>query len=155
MNITDVEYIKELARILNDSGLSKIYAAHGGAKVVLEKSAEPQIIPAAITQPAAAGQLTRACAETEKPPVSDEVINFNSLFEVKSPIVGVFYSSPSPDAEPFVGIGDTVKKGDVLCVIEAMKLLNEITAERDGKIVDICVRNGDVAEFGQVLFKMQ
>ena len=155
MNITDVEYIKELARILNENGLNKVDVALGEAKIVLEKAAEPQLIPTAVTQPAIAGQLTEARAETEKPPVSDEVINFNSLFEVKSPIVGVFYSSPSPDAEPFVGIGDTVKKGDVLCVIEAMKLLNEITAERDGKIVDICVRNGDVAEFGQVLFKMQ
>ncbi|MDR0490721.1 MAG: acetyl-CoA carboxylase, biotin carboxyl carrier protein, partial [Oscillospiraceae bacterium] len=59
-----------------------------------------------------------------------------------------------PDSEAFVSIGSKVKKGDVLCIIEAMKLMNEITAEQDGEIVDICAKNGDIAEFGQVLFKM-
>lgn len=75
--------------------------------------------------------------------------------EVKSPMVGVFYNVPYPEAEPFVRIGDTVKKGDVLCLLEAMKLMNEIQAEKDGKITDICVKNGDVVEFGQTLFKFE
>ena len=74
--------------------------------------------------------------------------------DIKSPMVGVYYSSPSPEADPFVRIGDMVKKGDVLCILEAMKLMNEITAEQDGKIADICAKNGDVVEFGQVLFKV-
>ena len=78
---------------------------------------------------------------------------FEASEEIKAPIVGVFYSAPSPEADPFVRIGDTVKKGDVLCILEAMKSMNEITAEHDGKIIDICVQNGDVVEFGQVLFK--
>ncbi len=69
-------------------------------------------------------------------------------------MVGVFYSSPSPEAEPFVKVGSKVKKGDVLCIIEAMKLLNEINADTDGEIVDICVNNGDVVEYGQPLFKI-
>ena len=77
-----------------------------------------------------------------------------SPVEVKSPIVGVFYSAHSPDAEPFVSIGAPVKKGDVLCIIETMKLLNEITADRDGMIADVCLKNGDVVEYGQVLFKL-
>ena len=81
--------------------------------------------------------------------------SFATSEEVKAPIVGVFYSAPSPEADPFVRIGDTVKKGDVLCILEAMKSMNEITAEHDGKIVDICVQNGDVMEFGQVLFKIE
>ena len=75
--------------------------------------------------------------------------------EVKSPMVGVFYSAPSPESDPFVHIGNTVKKGDVLCILEAMKLMNEIQAEQDGEIVDICAKNGDVVEFGQVLFKIK
>ena len=73
---------------------------------------------------------------------------------VKAPIVGVFYAAPSPDAEPFVKVGDTVKKGDLICIIEAMKFMNEITAEQDGTISEICVKNGDLVEFGQVIFKM-
>ena len=81
-------------------------------------------------------------------------VDFNNLIEVKSPLVGVYYAAPSPDAETFVSIGSKVKKGDVLCIIETMKLMNEIMAEQDGEIVDICVKNGDIAEFGQVLFKM-
>jgi acetyl-CoA carboxylase biotin carboxyl carrier protein len=76
-------------------------------------------------------------------------------FEVKSPMVGVFFNAPSPDAEPFVRIGDSVKKGDVLCILEAMKLMNEIPAEIEGTVTDICVKNGDVVEFGQVLFKIE
>jgi len=83
-----------------------------------------------------------------------QAIDFNRLTEVTSPLVGVFYSSPSPEAEPFVSIGTKVTRGTVLCLIETMKLMNEIVAEADGEIVDICVKNGDIAEFGQVLFKM-
>ena len=68
--------------------------------------------------------------------------------------VGVFYASPSPTDPPFVTVGSKVKKGDVLCIIEAMKLMNEITAEEDGEIIDICATNGSVVEYGQILFKM-
>ena len=66
----------------------------------------------------------------------------------------MFYAAPSPGAEPFVRVGSRVKKGDVLCIVEAMKLMNEIQAERDGEIVDICAHDGDVVEFGQTLFKL-
>ncbi len=69
-------------------------------------------------------------------------------------MVGVFYEAPSPEAEPFVKVGSKVKKGDVLCVVEAMKLLNEITADADGEIVDVCVENGQLVEYGQVLYKI-
>ena len=75
--------------------------------------------------------------------------------EIKSPMVGVFYTSPSPDAEPYVSVGSKVKKGDVICIIEAMKLMNEITADKDGEIAEICVDNGQVVEFSQVLFRMK
>ncbi len=75
--------------------------------------------------------------------------------EIKSPMVGVFYTSPSPDAEPYVTVGSKVKKGDVVCIIEAMKLMNEITADKDGEIAEICVDNGQVVEFSQVLFRMK
>ena len=72
-----------------------------------------------------------------------------------SPLVGTFYNSSSPDAEPFVKVGDTVKKGQTLGIIEAMKLMNEITAEEDGEIAEVCVQNGQVVEFGQPLFRLR
>lgn len=71
---------------------------------------------------------------------------------VKSPMVGVFYRASSPEAEPFVSVGQQVKKGQVLCIIEAMKLMNEISAERDGQITQVCVKDGDIVEYGQPLF---
>ena len=74
---------------------------------------------------------------------------------VTSPIVGVFYAAPAENAEPFVSVGDRVSKGTTLCIIEAMKLMNEITADEDGVIVEICVRNGQVVEYGTELFRLQ
>jgi len=145
MSITDIEYIRQVARLLNDSGLTKIDISEANAKITLEKTENI----AAVVQKADYIPSSTA-AETG----SEEVINFNSLIEVTSPIVGVYYAAPSPEAEPFVSIGDMIKKGDVLCIIEAMKLINEITAEQDGKIVDICLKNEEVVEFGQVLFKL-
>ena len=78
-----------------------------------------------------------------------------SITTIKSPIVGVFFSSPSPDNPPFVSIGSHVKKGDVVCIIEAMKLMNEVVADQEGEIMDVCIKNGDIAEYGQVLFKVK
>lgn len=104
-----------------------------------------QAVPAAALQP-----VVPAPAAS----VPDGGVDFNALSEFKSPMVGVFYAAPGPDQAPFVEVGKRVKKGDVLCIIEAMKLMNEITAEQDGEIVDICVSDGDVVEYGQTLFKI-
>ena len=71
---------------------------------------------------------------------------------IESPMVGVFYAAPSPDSEPYVSVGSTVNKGDVVCIIEAMKLMNEVTSEKSGVITEICVENGQVVEYGQPLF---
>ena len=84
----------------------------------------------------------------------DKGTDFNDLQEIKSPMVGVFYEAPAEGAAPFVKVGDKVKKGDVLCIVEAMKLMNEIVSDCDGEILDICVKNGDVVEYGQTLFKI-
>ncbi|MDP4152034.1 MAG: acetyl-CoA carboxylase biotin carboxyl carrier protein [Bacillota bacterium] len=77
------------------------------------------------------------------------------LISVTSPIVGTFYSAPSPDVEPFISVGDTVKKGSRLCIIEAMKLMNEIEAEQDGIVTEICIQNGEMVEFGEVLIRLK
>lgn len=75
--------------------------------------------------------------------------------EIKSPMVGTFYSKPSPDKEEFVKVGDKVKKGQVVCIIEAMKLMNEIEAEVDGEVVEVCLNDGDAVEYGKPLFKLK
>ncbi len=75
--------------------------------------------------------------------------------EIKSPMLGVYYTAPAPDAEVFVKVGDRVKKGQVLCIIEAMKLMNEILAEKEGEVAEICVENGQIVEFAQVMFKLK
>ena len=140
MNIKEVA---ELAEILNSGNLTVVEVVEGETKIRLERRVSAGQLQQSAFAPVVAGVKT------------DEVpVNFNNLTEIKSPIVGVFYSRPSPDAEPFVGIGDRVKKGDTVCIVEAMKMMNEITAEAEGEIVDICVKDGDIAEFGQVLFKM-
>ncbi|MCL1846104.1 MAG: acetyl-CoA carboxylase, biotin carboxyl carrier protein [Defluviitaleaceae bacterium] len=151
MKITDMKYLKSTAEILTTNGLSRIEICEAEAKIILERK---------ICDSVQAIQAAPVVTVTENSPMlaavqNDEIIDFNSMTEVVSPIVGVFYSAASPEAEPFVTIGSTVKEGDTLCVIEAMKCFNEIPAPQAGKIVDICLKNGDVAEFGQVLFKMQ
>jgi len=156
----NLENVKALADVLNAKGLSAIEVGEGDNRIRIEKEAivssvalpanAPKQEPAA---PAEAATVVSTVSDTSGQ-TSSQSVDFNHLIEVKSPLVGVYYAAPSPDAETFVSIGSKVKKGDVLCIIETMKLMNEIPAEQDGEIVDICIKNGDIAEFGQVLFKM-
>lgn len=85
---------------------------------------------------------------------SEGVVDFNRLSDIKSPMVGIFYTASSPDVPPFVSRGSKVKKGDTLCIIEAMKLMNEVVAEVDGEIVEVVAKNGELVEFGQILFRI-
>lgn len=154
----NLEEIRALAEILNDTGLTTIEVTEGETNIRLVKeSPVPACVPAApmpIPAVMPAAPAASAAAPAEAAPAAPAAGNFSNLTEVKSPMVGVFYDSPSPEADPYVKVGDKVKKGDVLCIIEAMKLLNEITAEQDGEIVDICAHNADVVEYGQTLFKI-
>ncbi len=145
----NVRQIRELAQILRQNGLSAIEVSENEYHVRLECSACAAPLPTVVAPPAAVVQPVTA-AEKQ----GDVGVDFNDIIEVKSPLVGVFYASSAPDAEPFVKVGDKVKKGDVLCIVEAMKLMNEITASHDGEVVDICIQNGSVVEFGQTLFKL-
>jgi len=149
----EIEKIKALTEILSASGLSAIEVGEGENRIRVERELSTTPIQKEFSSPLSQVPLT-AMASDEKVEASDNSIDFNRLIEVKSPLVGVYYAASSPDAEPFVSLGSKVKKGDVLCIIETMKLMNEIVAEQDGEVVDICVKNGDIAEFGQVLFKM-
>jgi len=135
--------IKTFAEVFITNNLTKLEACEGGVRIVLERTGA---LASYATAPAPALDINGLA--------TTPAIQPDGLIEVTSPIVGVFYSAPSPDSAPFVRIGDKVRKGDVLCIIEAMKLLNEIAADADGEIADICVKNGDIAEYGQTLFKL-
>ncbi len=153
----NIKQIKALAQILAQNDLSALEINEGETHIRLERTVAQPVAQAgavlvAPPMPAAAAQSAQEAPASA--PVEDPGVDFNDVFEAKSPLVGVFYAAPSPGAEPFVRVGSRVKKGDVLCIVEAMKLMNEIQAERDGEIVDICAHDGDVVEFGQTLFKL-
>ena len=135
MNASD---IRKYAQLMGALGLTGLEIKEQDRVVRLERSyaAAPAPIPVA--------------APTEAPaqPAADTTA-------VCSPMVGVFYQAPAENAAPYVKVGDTVKKGTVLCLIEAMKMMNEITAEYDGTIAEVCVRNGQVVDFGKELFRIK
>ena len=147
----DIAWIKELAGIVKEYGLTAIEIEDDSVQTKIRIERMPTTTSALLPVDTPTGVATQAVASIEG---DGQDFDFSHLAEIKSPIVGVFYASPSPESDPFVSIGSKIKKGDVLCIIEAMKLMNEITAEVDGEIADICVRNGDIAEYGQVLFKV-
>lgn len=151
----NLRQIRELVRLLESSSLSVLEIEENDLRVRLEKrqtAGYTQPVPAALPQAVPAALPVETAPAPA--PVADGTVDFNRLKEVKSPLVGIFYAAPSPGAEPFAGVGSRVKKGDVLCVVEAMKLMNEITADTDGEVIDVCVQNGQVVEFGQILFKL-
>lgn len=143
-----VEEIQSLAKILREADLTCLEVTEGDKTIRLERdvtAAPAAAVPAAVT-PSVPTALQAAGDAGAEP------ANYR---EVKSPLVGVFYAAPSPEAESYVKVGSRVKKGDVLCVIEAMKLLNELNSDVDGEIIAICAENGQVVEYGQTLFKVR
>ena len=151
----DVKEIQELAKLMEERRWSSLEIVDGEFRLRLNREPANTPVVSCETRPAGAGAATASLpvpvAETID---GDAVADFNELTELKSPMVGTVYLSPSPGEKPFVQVGDRVKKGQVLCILEAMKLMNEYTAPQDGKIVDICVTDGQLAEYGQCLFKI-
>lgn len=145
----DIEYVEKLAKVLADNSLTEISLEDGEQAITLRK--EVMGVAAAPVVQASAPQQPQT-APVSAPAEQKEVKKGKPL---TSPMVGTFYSAPSPDADPFVKVGQTVKEGDVVCIVEAMKLMNEIEAEFSGKIVEICVQDGQPVEFGQVLMYIE
>jgi acetyl-CoA carboxylase biotin carboxyl carrier protein len=146
----NLKEIKEIIALMNDNNLNEIEIERDGLKLKLKKSAEGMIM----------GAPTHYAVESlPAPKDSSVVIPSNSPSdasknskEIKSPMVGTFYRSPSPEAELFVEVGQTVEVGQVVCIVEAMKLMNEIKSEIRGKITEVAVQNAEPVEFGQTLF---
>lgn len=145
----DTKTIRELAEILKDANLTALELEEGETRIRLERSLAP-----VVAAPMPEAPIVAAPQQLQSVDPGDPGMDFNDISVVNSPMVGVFYAAPAPDQSPYVTVGDHVKKGDVLCIVEAMKLMNEILAEEDGQIIDICVSDGDIVEFGQTLFKL-
>lgn len=145
----------EIKNLINDIGKSNVDEVSlefpDGIKISVKKnSSSSQVVKENVTE------VTTNNVKTETTTINEakkeEIENYKII---KSPMVGTFYSKSSPTAEPFVKVGDKVKKGQTLCIIEAMKLMNEIEAECDGEIVEICAQDDSMVEFGESLFKIK
>jgi acetyl-CoA carboxylase biotin carboxyl carrier protein len=148
----EIDYIEKLAEIVANHELTEICLEDGERAITVRKEKEiVQVAQAAAVQtvaPAAPAASTEAKAEKAKAPASKGIA-------VTAPMVGTFYKSPNPTSAPFVEVGQTVNKGQVVCIIEAMKLMNEIESEVSGKVVEICVQDGEPVEYGQVLMYVE
>ena len=145
----DPDLIEHLIKILDDSDIDSLEIERGGTRIRLGKT---PIHPVTVGSPASQDvrDVSADSLVQDSPTSFDE--KSNNLIEVNSPMVGTFYSAPTPDAPSYVEIGAEVKPGDGLCIIEAMKLMNELESEVAGTIVEICVENAQPVEYGQVLF---
>lgn len=146
----DIEMVKSLCQILNEGGLTALEVFEGDMRIRLEKDGQRHILETGSTPDTPPDTRLQAGFGD----IEHSTVDFNMVKEVRSPMVGVFYAASGPEEPPFVKVGSRVEKGDVLCIIEAMKVMNEILAEDGGEIVDICVSNGDIVEFSQTLFKI-
>ena len=152
----NTEQIKELIKVLEESSLSVLEIVEkDGSKIRLEKALPAQQIVNTI--PVANGVAAPApipAAPVESAPAVTAAPVADSSKTIDAPIVGVFYAASAPGKAPYVSVGKKVKKGDVVCIIEAMKCMNEIQAEEDGEIVEVLVKDGELVEYGQPLFKI-
>ena len=151
----------DIKKLIDDMGDSKIDELEiefpEGIKISMKKNMQKEVVVTGGNVIEASAPMTVPVATTpkEKSLVNVENKKEENLKIVKSPMVGTFYASSAPDKEPFVKVGDKIKKGQVVCIVEAMKLMNEIESEFDGEVVEICVNNEDMVEYGAPLFKLK
>ncbi|OHB76946.1 MAG: acetyl-CoA carboxylase, biotin carboxyl carrier protein [Planctomycetes bacterium RBG_16_55_9] len=151
---TDLERIKQLVDLMKENGLVELQIEHDDDKIVLKRAHPQQAvggIPVLRPESYVTAAGPQAAGDSGRPsaPAPEDLV------EIKSPIVGTFYATPSPDSEAYVEVGLKVDSQTVVCIIEAMKVMNEIKAETEGTIVEILVTNGQAVEYGQVLFKVR
>jgi len=146
----DISEIRKLIRLVQQSDVTEIEVTEGESTVrISRQSTVAPAVAALAPQPMLAAP---AAAPTLAEPVRAEAVEEDSEHVVKSPMVGTFYASSSPDDAPFVSVGTSVKKGDVICIVEAMKLMNEVEAEYDGIVEKVLAKNAQPLEYGQPLF---
>jgi len=150
----DVQKIKELIKIMKDNDLVKIDVQHGDTRISLQR-AEPQAPAATPILTAFPGAATHVPSPMPQAGAAPGRPAGEETVDIKSPIVGTFYEAANPDADPFVEVGSHVEPPTVVCIIEAMKVMNEINAETSGTVVERLVKNGQAVEYGQVLFRVK
>ena len=153
MDPKDLKEIKAIIDLMKKHDLSVFEIEKEGFRLKLEKG--PSAQAAAAVPPTAAGPPKAVPAVPETTPAAPKAIESVPLREIVSPMVGTYYSSASPDVPPFVDVGKTVTEDTVVCIIEAMKVMNEIKAETSGIITEVLAENGKPVQFGQVLFKVR
>jgi len=169
--LIDLEFVRGLIAAVDESGIDSLEINRAGTRIKISKSPAPVVVsggvvpssipasPVAAPVPAAAapaaGGASSAAAEAPAAPAAPATEAPRNLIEVKSPMVGTFYRAPAPEAPPYVEVGSTVSKGQTLCILEAMKLMNELESEVDGIVREILVANAEPVEYGQVLFRIE
>lgn len=155
----DSKRLAEIADVMEDRGLTRVRVEEpDGTAVELERASVAQ--PVAVPMPMPSAMAAQVAAPTVAPAAPAPATQTPAVApepkgtEVTAPMVGVFYAAPAPGDEPFVRVGSKVKAGETLCIIEAMKVLNEVTAEADGEVLEICVADGDLVEFGSCLMRI-
>src|SRR5436853_6672319 len=163
MTMLDLRYVKKLVEMLDESSVDSIeISSDKGMKIRISKTpqqrgamqmAAPMAMPALLPAPAPAAVAPSESASTAADVPKVEAAKSKYL-EVKSPMVGTYYGAPEPGAKPYITVGDRISKGQILCIIEAMKIMNEIESEFDGVVKEISAQNAHPVEYGQVLFRI-
>ena len=154
----NMKEVKDLIQEILQSDITEFELEHTGTKVKLKRGMKgPEVTQLSVTRPSVAPSIPSSSAppEPSPPAIKQEDLSDNGLHLITSPIVGTFFRAPSPGAAPYIEVGDVVEEGSILCVVEAMKLMNEIPADITGEVVHIYVENSQPVEFGQKLFGLR
>jgi len=164
MTMIDLRYVKKLVEMLDESSVDSIeISSDKGMKIRISKTpqqrgavqvAAPMAMPALLPAPAAPAAAPPAESAGSGVEVPQREAAKSKFLEVKSPMVGTYYGAPEPGAKPYLSVGDRISKGQILCIIEAMKIMNEIESEFDGVVKEILAQNAHPVEYGQVLFRI-
>ena len=151
----DLRYVKKLVDMLDGSSVDSIeISSDKGMKIRISKAQQQAVVMAAPTVAAAAPLAASPAPAAAAPAAPKPEAPKESLLEAKSPMVGTFYAAPEPGAKPYLAVGDSVRKGQIICIIEAMKIMNEIESEFDGIVRQIVAQDAHPVEYGQVLFRI-
>lgn len=151
----DLDYLEKLAQIVHDNDLSEIKIENEESTISLKKFQNQQTVSVPMMGASVTSQIVSPKDYTGGEMRKSSVETKQKGKPIAAPMVGTFYTSPSPNEPPFVQVGDSVSVGQIVCIIEAMKLMNEIEADVSGKITEICVKNGESVEFGQTLMYVE
>lgn len=150
----DLKHIKSLLQLISEADVNEVYIEEGDFKIKIKKRSDAPVYSAPTPAPVPVASVVVPSAPAAQPAATPAPAA-STTSAIKSPIVGTFYAAASPDAKAFVSVGDVISKGQPLCIIEAMKIMNEIESDVSGKVVAVLVKNGQPVEFDQPLFEIE